>query len=268
MKQYFISFVLFLFITIINCSINHHVFKENASLSMRYDLIKMHRVDNSIEHTVIFAINQLRTKELELTLMNISDPRNPYYGQYWTNDEISLFTQNLPGRDAIRRFLFHQKIDIDHETVYGENITATAAIHKWESIFNTHFHYYHMKDIFKDNDNTHYTNEDKLIIRTDSYSLPLEIAHHVSVVFNTIQFPYPAHQKGRNMYDATDDENKLITTEGGDGRKGYITQINNDGRVLTNQKVHRLNKSQTIVVVISIMLGTAIFLYGLYRFEH
>ena len=264
MKQYFISFVLFLFITIINCSINHHVFKENASLSMRYDLIKMHRVDYNIEHTVIFAINQLRTKELELALMNISDPRNPYYGQYWTNDEVSLFTQNLPGRDAIRRFLFHQKIDIDHETMYGENITATAAIHKWESIFNTHFHYYHMKDIFKDNNNTHYTNEDRLIIRTDSYSLPLEIAHHVSVVYNTIQFPYPTHQKGRNMYD----ENKLITTEGGDGRKEYITQINNDGRILTNQRVHRLNKSQTIVVVISIMVGTAIFLYGLYRFEH
>ena len=54
----------------------------------------------------------------------------------------------------------------------------------------------------------------------------------------------------------------------GDGRKEYITQINNDGRILTNQRVHRLNKSQTVVVVIGIMVGTAIFLYGLYRFEH
>lgn len=259
MNQYLISFVYFLFIAIVNCSAtNHHVFKENANLSMHYDLIKMHRVDKNVEHTVIFAINKLHMKELELALINITDRHNPNYGKHWTNDEISLFTQNLPGRDAVRRFLFHQKISIDHETMYGENITATAAIHRWESMFNTHFHYYHIKDILKD-DNNNYNNEDKLIIRTDSYSLPLEIAHHVSAVYNTVQFPYQAHQQGKNIYDAT-------TGEG--GAKGYVTQINNDNRVLTNQAVHQLNRSQAIGVVISIMIGTAIFLYGLYRIEH
>lgn len=76
----------------------------------------------------------------------------------------------------------------------------------------------------------------------------------------------------------TDDEYELIITgvaagrERGDGvspTEGYVIENNNNnGRVLVNQTVHRLNKSQTIGVVISIMVGTAIFLYGLYRFEH
>jgi len=59
-----------------------HVFKENALLSMRRDVNRMHRAQPEVKHSVIFAVFQRNIPELERVLSDVSDPTSENYGKH------------------------------------------------------------------------------------------------------------------------------------------------------------------------------------------
>jgi len=59
-----------------------HVFKENALLSMRRDVNRVHRAQPEVKHSVIFAVSQRNIPELERVLLDVSDPTSENYGKH------------------------------------------------------------------------------------------------------------------------------------------------------------------------------------------
>ena len=165
-----------------------HVFTEPIrGLSMRKDLKKTSRASALLHHTVIFAVQQRNLDELEQVLFDVSDPESSNYGKYWSKSEVGELTSNPTSTNAVLEYLSFKKVNVVNQSLYGEYITATATIKVWEDMFNTEFHHFDMKLQSVDW-------EAKIIrtlqvIRTESYSLPVELSDHVSAVFKTVEFP-------------------------------------------------------------------------------
>ena len=92
---------------------------------------------------MIFAFQQKNIDELTNILYDISDPDSPTYGQHWSNDEVSEFTSNHKGRDAVVSYLNSNGASVA-ETRSGEYITARAPIRVWEKMFGTDFFAFRM----------------------------------------------------------------------------------------------------------------------------
>ena len=170
-----------------------HVFKERALLSERNDVLKLHRSPPQISHTVVFAVKQLRMVELEETLLDISNPLSENYGKHWSRIQVGEFTSNPAAATAILEYLNSKDIKIDQRTLFDEFITATASVKVWEDMFNTEFSTYAMKPETQAALNGA---KDEMIIRCESYSLPVELMEHVDVVFKTVQIPDPRVSRG------------------------------------------------------------------------
>ena len=67
-----------------------------------------------------------------------------------------------------------------HQTIHGEYIRASAPVHIWEDIFETTFREYEIK--------TKAAMSPRTVIRSERYSLPIELHDHILTVFNTVQF--------------------------------------------------------------------------------
>ena len=156
-----------------------HVFKESSKhLSSRTNIEKRGRIRLEQTHEVIFAVKQKNMDELTSILYDISDPNSPNYGQHWSKDEVTGFTSNLEGRDAVVSYLDSNGASVVSETRAGEYITARASIKVWEKMFNTEFFVFRM--IHSDAGVENY-------IRAEHYSVPRELDKHLASVFNTIE---------------------------------------------------------------------------------
>jgi len=190
MLQLFVIILVFSTIAIAHGSnlrvSSSHVFKEHALLSNRKDIQKLHRSSPELLHTVIFAVKQLRMIELEDTLLDISNPLSENYGKHWTHTEVGQFTYNPTAVKFILNYLNSKNIKIDQRTLFDEYITATASVKVWEDMFDTEFNNYVMKPspqaILQGV-------KDEVVIRCESYSLPLELVQHIDAVFKTVQMP-------------------------------------------------------------------------------
>jgi tripeptidyl-peptidase-1 len=169
-----------------------HVFKERALLSERNDVLKLHRSPPHASHTVVFAVKQLRMAELEDTLLDISNPFSENYGKHWTHAQVGEFTSNPSAAAAILEYLNLKDIRIDQRTLFDEFITATASVKVWEDMLNTEINTYAMKPETQAALNGA---KDEMIIRCESYSLPVELMEHVDAVFKTVQIPDPRVDK-------------------------------------------------------------------------
>ena len=132
----------------------------------------------------MFAVKQLRMVELEKALLDISEN----YGKHWTRAQVGEFTYNPTAVSAILEHLNSEDINIDQRTLFDEFITATASVKVWEDMLNTEFNTYAMKPETQAAMNGA---KDEMIIRCESYSLPVELMEHVNVVFKTVQIPDP-----------------------------------------------------------------------------
>ena len=156
-----------------------HIFKERCKhLSSRSNVEKRDRIRHDQTHEVIFAVQQKNIDELTNILYDISDPDSPNYGQHWSKDEVTEFTSNPEGRDAIVSYLSTNGASVVSETRAGEYITARAPIRVWEKMFNTEFFAFRM---------THSDAGVKNLIRAEHYSVPRELDKHLASVFNTIE---------------------------------------------------------------------------------
>jgi subtilase family serine protease len=176
-----------------------HVFKERALLSERNDVLKLHRSPPHVSHTVVFAVKQLRMVELEDTLLDISNPFSENYGKHWTHAQVGEFTSNPSAAAAILEYLNLKDIKIDQRTLFDEFITATASVKVWEDMLNTEFNVYAMKPETQAALNGA---KDEMIIRCESYSLPVELMEHVDAVFKTVQIPDPHVDKGHKRINS------------------------------------------------------------------
>jgi len=181
-----------------------HVFKEHALLTERNDVLKLHRSPPHISHTVVFAVKQLRMVELENALLDISNPISENYGKHWTRAQVGEFTSNPAAVSAILEHLNSKDIKIDQRTLFDEFITATASVKVWEDMFNTVFNTYAMKPETQAALNGA---KDEMIIRCESYSLPVELMEHVQAVFKTVQIPDPRVDKSHKRINRVPETN-------------------------------------------------------------
>ena len=157
-----------------------HVFKESIPmLSSRSDLQKRSRVHHDYIHEVIFFIRPKNINELTRVLHDVSNPTSLNYGQHWTKQEVSDFTSNPDARDAVVSYLHSNGASVVSETLNGEYITANARIAVWEDMFDTEFFIFHQTIHEK-------SPRVEKIVRTEKYSIPMQLDPHVEYVFNTI----------------------------------------------------------------------------------
>ena len=137
----------------------------------------VHKVDSNIVHDVVFCVEQRNIQELDRILADVSDPFSPRYGRYLSSAEVAEISANPVGSEALRNYLHVNGIEVIHETLYGEYITARGKIGQWEHILSTKFNVFnHVKT-------------GKNFIRSMEYTLPDQIFPHVSAVFNVIDLP-------------------------------------------------------------------------------
>ena len=65
-------------------------------------------------HEVIFAVQQKNMDEL----YDISDPDSANYGLHWSKDDVTEFTSNPEGRDAVVSYLNSNGASVVSETGY------------------------------------------------------------------------------------------------------------------------------------------------------
>ena len=164
----------------VDVAMHTHVFKESIPmLSSRSDLQKRSRVHHDYIHEVVFFIRPKNMDELTRVLHDVSDPTSLNYGRHWTKEEVSDFTSNPEARDAVVSYLHSNGASVVSETLNGEYITANARIAVWEEMFHTEYFIFHQTMNEK-------SSRVEKIVRTEQYSIPMQLDPHVEYVFNTI----------------------------------------------------------------------------------
>ena len=143
-------------------------------------------VDINRLHDVTFCVQQRNIKELEKILAEVSDPFSPSYGKYLSSADVAGISANSVGSEALRDFLRGNSIDIVHETLYGEYITARGTIAQWELMFSNKFHEFN------------HVTTGMSFVRSTEYTIPGDISHHVSAVFNITDLP-SIHEAGNHV---------------------------------------------------------------------
>jgi subtilase family serine protease len=150
-------------------------------------MTKLSRPDAKAIHEVVFAIKQNNLDELEKKVLEMSDPDSPKYQQWMTFQEVGEMTQNTEGSAKVLQWLDKYGIDVTSKTVYSTYITAKAPIYQWEHLFQTTFYEWESNHIYSQSSSNTKSPPPVKVVRSEDYSLPLEIAPHVSTVFYTCQ---------------------------------------------------------------------------------
>jgi tripeptidyl-peptidase I len=149
--------------------------------------MKEHRVSPKQIHEVIFVIKQRNIDVLTRLLDDISDPTSPNYGNHMTAEEIAAISGNPTARDAVLSYLSAAGATVTKETLFSEYITAEAPVSIWEGMFDTEFFSFAIQPV------THGGSirpaEVVRYIRSEKYSVPVDLDDHVESVMNTVQMP-------------------------------------------------------------------------------
>jgi subtilase family serine protease len=146
---------------------------------------------------------------IQQALNEIADPKNPNYGKVLSKKDISDMAM-MPGDRVdvlnwIRAMPNQSRIRMkEKESETGSHIVVEAPIAVWEHVLNTKFHYYKEKGK---------TNE--RLIRTESYSLPQEVASSIQMIQGTVQFPTQVNSHpGRSSSDSSTLLDSIIINPG------------------------------------------------------
>jgi tripeptidyl-peptidase-1 len=117
----------------------------------------------------------------EKTLFEISDPDHAKYGQHLKREEVkALITPRNESTDAVMAWLGESGVADSDIANDGEWINFLVPVSKAEEMMNTTF-YYFTQDADK-------TGTKK--IRTLQYSVPLEVAPHITMIQPTTRFGF------------------------------------------------------------------------------
>ena len=129
----------------------------------------------TLEHDLIFAVQQKNLDQIEKILNDVSDPHSPNYGKHLTKEEVNALTANNEGKKLVLEFLNNwNAVVVSSNDNY---ITAKATIEIWNQALSTTFYDY--ENVMKG----------KTVQRCMEYSLPVELASQVASVMGTVQFP-------------------------------------------------------------------------------
>jgi tripeptidyl-peptidase I len=152
---------------------------DSGNFALREDYIQREEANPNIYHEVVFAVKQRNLEKMEKLFHEVSDPRSPKYGQFWTREQVAALTANPIATEKINQFLGDNGATVVKSTTYGEYITAIAPISTWSKLFATKFY------------NFEHESKAKTVARCAEYSLPKELVEYVEGVFNTVQLPSP-----------------------------------------------------------------------------
>ncbi len=173
-----------------------HVPMESAKMELvSTEFERKSRAIAKQQHEVVFSIQQNNLDEIERILNDVSDPFSPNYGKHLTKAKVTALTANYDSANHVITYLTSKNVTISRKTRHSEYIAATTDIAQWESLFNTEFFEYQ-----------HRIKTDRVVLRAEHYSLPENIASHISAVFNTVQFPDFSynHNKFVHVFDFND----------------------------------------------------------------
>ncbi|MBW0490635.1 hypothetical protein O181_030350 [Austropuccinia psidii MF-1] len=133
------------------------------------------------KHTLTLKIG-LKTRGdalLKKRLMEVSDPESPLYGQHLTFKEVRKL--NSPGKEtmsSVLNWLLEHGFSKEFINLSSNKDWVTiknVPLRKAEAMLNTTYHYYQHDD-------------GEVLIRTESYSLPLNLHNHVDLIQPTTMF--------------------------------------------------------------------------------
>ena len=158
-----------------------HIYKEDIPrLSSRHDIIKQSRILSSHIHLVVFVVRQNNLDKLTRILHDVSEPSSPDYGRHWSGQTVANLTANPQSSAAIISYLSLNGASIVSVTPNSEYITANATVAVWEKMFRAEFYMFHQT----------INSRVEEFVRTERYSIPIELDSHVESVFNTVQMPH------------------------------------------------------------------------------
>jgi subtilase family serine protease len=149
-------------------------------------------------HTVSFHLKGRNNDVLEQKLSEISDPKHPNYGKHLTRDEIRALTTDQEGAAKILSYVdslrSHTENPESIKVVKQQDsaISVEASIGTWEQAFNTVFY---QVTIPSTRPGDAENDGQRVILRSKTYSLPSDLAQHVSMVEGTTQIPVEMHKK-------------------------------------------------------------------------
>ena len=156
----------------------------NSKYSTRHDITRKQRASPEANHKCVIAIKFQNQELLLETLMKVSNPESPEYGQYLSRTEISSLISNPAATTAVVSYLRGQGFEDIEVSKYGEFITVQAPISKWEHALSTEFH--------------HFDRVDRKgvgmqpVMRALAMTMPSELVPHVHAIFTTVQMPLPS----------------------------------------------------------------------------
>jgi subtilase family serine protease len=142
------------------------------------------RSDPTVQHELVFAIQQRGISELDRLLEERSTPGNRNYQKWLSFTEVHELSRNLEASTAVVDWLSLENITVQWISAHQEYIKATATIELWEKLLDTTFYEWadHSRKSRKNS-------EVKMFHRAAHYSLPSHMVNHLSAVFNTVQVP-------------------------------------------------------------------------------
>jgi tripeptidyl-peptidase I len=159
------------------CAATMVVFQQPINMEMEPYYSVGRRVSASEKHTVHIAIKMRddAPQVCDSLLNEIADFESPKYGQHLTLDQVSALLSNKEATRQVELWLSMNGVEFT-TSKGGDFITVTANIGKIERLLKAKYFYYHS------------TFDNKIIKRTDSYSLPKQVAKYVDFVSHTVNF--------------------------------------------------------------------------------
>jgi tripeptidyl-peptidase-1 len=117
--------------------------------------------------------------KLEETLLSVSDPKSPSYGQHLNHDELRALMFDPAAAETLNSWLQSHNVTQVEPTIVGDMVKVGLTASQAEAMFHTKMQVY---------TRTHSSLTQK-VIRATSYSVPEEIAAAVSVVGDIMHFP-------------------------------------------------------------------------------
>jgi tripeptidyl-peptidase-1 len=192
-----------------------------------YSLTKKGDALKTSLHDVTFAIKQQNLDQLNQILYEVSDPRNPKYGQHWTRQQVTSLVSNPSATENVQKYLEDRGIHVEKVSKYGEYIQATATISTWEELFQTQFFEFH-DEVY-----------DITFARALEYSLPALISGDLTGVLGVADYFPPI---GAAAIQPATDRLKKITTEA-------ISSLKNKRSLKSNGKKSSTDSSPTLLCV-------------------
>ena len=133
---------------------------------------------------LVFKIKSRNEDKLLELLLASSDPTSPRYGHHMTKEAVDELTANEDGMRNTLAFLHTiPGLSIAAPTT-SHDIHCTASVMSWNLALKADFHNFKKTD----SEGTQLS-----VIRTHEYHLPNELAEHITMIQNTVEFPSPIH---------------------------------------------------------------------------